>query len=118
MNAFYQATKELNIADRVTLFTASDFGRKFQSDGSGADHAWGSHAFILGDSVKGGSIYGAYPTIALNGPDDVGEGRWVPNTAVDEYSATLAKWYGVSSQSDLATVLPNIGRSQIPTSDS
>jgi uncharacterized protein (DUF1501 family) len=55
MNAFYQATKELNIADRVTLFTASDFGRKFQSNGSGADHAWGSHAFILGDPVKGGS---------------------------------------------------------------
>jgi uncharacterized protein (DUF1501 family) len=110
MNAFYQATKELNIADRVTLFTASDFGRKFQSNGTGADHAWGSHAFILGDSVKGGDIYGAYPTIALSGPDDIGEGRWVPTTAVDEYSATLAKWYGISSQTDLATVLPNIGR--------
>lgn len=110
MNAFYQATKELNIADRVTLFTASDFGRTFQSNGSGADHGWGSHAFILGDSVKGGSIYGAYPTVALSGPDDAGNGRWVPSTAVDEYSATLAKWYGVSRPTDLSTVLPNIGR--------
>ena len=110
MNAFYQATKELNIADRVTLFTASDFGRTFESNGSGADHAWGSHALILGDSVKGGNIYGTYPTIALGGPDDVGNGRWVPSTSVDEYSATLAKWYGISSPSDLATVLPNIGR--------
>ena len=110
MNAFYQATKELGVSDRVTLFTASDFSRTFQSNGGGSDHAWGSHAFILGDSVKGGDIYGAYPTIAIDGPDDVGEGRWVPTTSVDEYSATLAKWYGVSSPTDLATVLPNIGR--------
>ena len=110
MNAFYQATNELGISDRVTLFTASDFSRTFQSNGGGSDHAWGSHALVLGDSVKGGDIYGAYPTIALGGPDDVGEGRWVPSTSVDEYSATLAKWYGVSSPTDLASVLPNIGR--------
>jgi uncharacterized protein (DUF1501 family) len=110
MNAFYQATKELSISDRVTLFTASDFSRTFQSNGGGSDHAWGSHAMVLGDSVKGGDIYGAYPTIAIGGPDDVGEGRWVPSTSVDEYSATLAKWYGISSPTDLATVLPNISR--------
>jgi uncharacterized protein (DUF1501 family) len=110
MSAFYQATKELNISDRVTLFTASDFGRTFQSNGSGADHAWGSHSFVLGGSVRGGRIYGAYPTLALRGPDDIGEGRWVPTTSVDQYSATLAKWFGISSQTDLTTVLPNIGR--------
>ena len=68
MNAFYQATKELGIADRVTLFTASDFSRTFQSNGGGADHGWGSHALVLGDSVKGGDIYGAYPTIAIEWP--------------------------------------------------
>jgi uncharacterized protein (DUF1501 family) len=110
MNAFYQATKELGISDRVTLFTASDFGRTFQSNGSGADHAWGSHALVLGGSVNGGNIYGAYPTLTLGGPDDIGEGRWVPSSSVDEYSATLAKWYGISSPTDLQTVLPNIDR--------
>lgn len=110
MNAFYRATQELSIADRVTLFTASDFGRTFASNGSGADHAWGSHALILGGSVKGGDMYGSYPTLVINGPDDVGQGRWLPSIAVDEYSATLAKWYGVTSQSDLINVLPNIGR--------
>lgn len=110
MNAFYRATQELNIADRVTLFTASDFGRTFKANGSGSDHAWGSHALVMGDSVRGGEIYGSYPTLVLGGPDDVGQGRWVPTTSVDEYSATLAKWYGVDSQSDMSAVLPNIGR--------
>jgi uncharacterized protein (DUF1501 family) len=110
MNAFYQATKELGVSDRVTLFTASDFGRTFQANSSGSDHAWGSHAFVLGGSVAGGNLYGTYPTIMLGGPDDVGkQGRWVPTTAVDQYSATLAQWYGVSSPTDLGTILPNIG---------
>lgn len=115
MNAFYRATQELSIADRVTLFTASDFGRTFASNGTGADHAWGSHAMVMGGSVKGGDMYGSYPTLVLNGPDDVGQGRWLPSTAVDEYSATLAKWYGVTSSSDLVNALPNIGR--FPTND-
>jgi uncharacterized protein (DUF1501 family) len=110
MNAFYQAKKELGISDRVTLFTASDFGRTFEANSNGSDHAWGNPAFVLGGSVAGGNLYGTYPTIALGGPDDIGtDGRWVPTTAVDQYSATLAQWYGVSSPTDLVTVLPNIG---------
>jgi uncharacterized protein (DUF1501 family) len=110
MSAFYLATKELGVADRVTLFTASDFGRTFQSNGTGADHAWGSHALVLGASVNGGAIYGTFPTLAVGGPEDVGEGRWVPTSSVDQYSATLAKWYGITSPTDLRTVLPNIDR--------
>ena len=65
----------------------------------------------LGDLVKGGSIYGSMPVLALDGPDDVGDGRWIPSTAVDEYAATLARWYGVSA-GDMPTVLPNLGRFQ------
>lgn len=109
MNAFYNATVELGVANQVTTFTASDFGRTFRSNGDGSDHGWGSHAIIMGGAVKGGDLYGKMPTLAINGPDDTGLGRWIPTTSVDEYAATLATWFGVST-TDLPTVLPNIGR--------
>jgi uncharacterized protein (DUF1501 family) len=107
--AFYQATRELGVADRVTTFTASDFGRTYTSNGHGSDHGWGSHHFIVGGAVKGGQIYGRMPDLSVGGPDDTGRGRWIPTTSVDEYSATLATWFGVSA-TDLPAVLPNIGR--------
>jgi len=107
--AFQAAMNELGIADSVTTFTASDFGRTYQPNGIGCDHGWGGHHFVLGGAVEGGKIYGALPTLAINGPDDAGEGRWIPTTSVDEYSATLARWFGVAA-SDLPLVLPNLGR--------
>lgn len=109
MNAFYNATSELGVANDVTTFTASDFGRTFPTNGSGSDHGWGSHQLVMGNGVRGGQLFGHFPTLAVNGPDDTGQGRWIPTTSVDEYSATLASWFGVS-QSDLPLVLPNIGR--------
>ena len=111
LGAFYASTVELGVADAVTAFTLSDFGRTFQpASGGGTDHAWGSHHFILGGSVKGGDFYGTYPALALAGPDDASnEGRWIPTTAVDEYGATLARWLGVDDNS-LTTVFPNLGR--------
>jgi uncharacterized protein (DUF1501 family) len=109
LNAFYSATVELGIASQVTTFTASDFGRTYPTNGSGSDHGWGSHQLVLGGAVQGGRLFGTFPTLAVNGPDDTGQGRWIPTTSVDEFSATLATWFGVSA-SDLSTVLPNIGR--------
>jgi uncharacterized protein (DUF1501 family) len=109
LGAFYQATAELGCAEQVTTFTASDFGRAFSTNGDGSDHGWGSHHFILGGAVRGGDIYGRMPEWAINGPDDTGLGRWIPTTSVDEYSATLARWFGVSP-TNLPLVLPNIGR--------
>lgn len=111
--AFDAAMTELNVADSVTAFTASDFGRTYVSNGDGSDHGWGSHHFVLGGAVQGGRIYGQVPTLAVNGPNDAGEGRWIPTTSVDEYSATLARWFGVAS-SDLPLVLPNLGRFAAP----
>lgn len=109
VNAFYNATVELGVANQVTTFTASDFGRTFRSNGDGSDHGWGSHHFVVGGAVRGTDIYGRMPTLSINGPDDTGLGRWIPTTSVDEYAATLATWFGVSSL-DLPIVLPNIGR--------
>jgi uncharacterized protein (DUF1501 family) len=113
MNAFYNATVELGVDHQVTTFTASDFGRTYPTNGSGSDHGWGSHQFVMGGAVLGGRFYGTFPTLAVNGPDDTGQGRWIPTTSVDEFSATMASWFGVSS-SDLAAVFPNIGRFSQP----
>lgn len=114
MLAFYNATVSLGVADNVTSFTMSDFSRTLKPNSSGTDHAWGSHHLVLGGGVKGGDIYGQFPTLALNGPDDAdGAGRWVPTTAVDQYAATLASWLGVTT-GDLSTVLPNLSRFASP----
>lgn len=107
LNAFYQATQELGVSNQVTTFTMSDFARALQpNSASGSDHAWGSHHIVLGGAVKGGQIYGTYPTLALGGPDDAGSnGRWIPTTGAAQYAATLASWFGVPD-ADLNSVLP------------
>jgi uncharacterized protein (DUF1501 family) len=130
MRAFYDEMVLQGISDKVTTFTLSDFARTFQPSGSGAgsvgtDHAWAGHGFIMGGSVKGGTFYGSlrpdgtgspfgYPTLQLGGPDDTDtRGRWIPTTAVDQYAATLATWYGLAA-SDIAAVFPNLSRFSTP----
>jgi len=109
MQAFYNATGEMGIPDKVTAFTESDFGRTLQPSGTGCDHGWGSHHLVLGGAVKGGNVYGAFPALALGGPDDSGNrGAMIPSTSIDQYGATLAKWFGVSAAA-LPTVFPRIG---------
>lgn len=108
IKSFYDATVELGVANQVTTFTGSDFGRTLTSNGDGSDHGWGSHQFLVGGAVQGGRFHGQLPAFSVNGPDDVGQGRLLPTTSVDQLAATLATWMGVSN-SNLPLVVPNIG---------
>jgi uncharacterized protein (DUF1501 family) len=109
MAAFYQATQELGVTNQVTTFTLSEFARTLEpGSNGGSDHAWGGHQLILGGAVKGNTIYGTFPTLVLGGPNDADQnGRWIPTTALDQYAATLATWFGVSA-ANLPAIFPNL----------
>ena len=96
LKAFYDATVELGVANDVTTFTMSDFGRALNSNGMGSDHGWGAHQLVMGGAVSGGALYGTFPTVATGTGTDVGQGRLLPTTSIEEYGATFAKWMGVS----------------------
>ncbi len=105
LSAFYNATIELGLSSAITTFTASEFGRTLTVNNDGSDHGWGGMHFVLGDAVNGQRFYGIPPVVASNGPDDVGQGRLLPTTSVDQYAATLGRWFGLGD-ADLLGVLP------------
>ncbi len=114
LGAFDSALQELGMADKVTTFTASDFGRTLSLNGDGTDHGWGGHQFMMGGSVRGKAFYGTVPPLSTGNTDasedqwHVGQGRLLPSTSVDQYAATLARWFGVA-ENELYGVLPNLG---------
>ena len=113
MTAFYNATAALGVANQVTAFTASDFGRTLTFNGDGSDHGWGSHHLMVGGAVKGQAFYGTPPPVSVGNTSaaedqwHVGQGRLLPSTSVDQYAATLARWFGVAD-TELAGILPNL----------
>ena len=120
LNAFQNAMQKIgtqygdaDFEKRVVSFTNSDFGRTFPSNALGSDHGWGSHHLVVGGGVNGRKTYGKWPTLAVGGPDDTSTGRWIPTTSVDQFAATLAKWFGVDD-SKMSTVFPNLGRFAVP----
>jgi uncharacterized protein (DUF1501 family) len=108
VTAFYRTLEVLGFGEKVTLFTASDFGRTLTSNGAGSDHAWGGNQLVVGGALAGRRVFGQYPELFEDNALDVGRGRLIPTTSVDEYFAELALWLGVP-KSSLSMVLPNIG---------
>lgn len=107
LSYFDTAIAAAGMAQQITAFTASDFNRTFTTNGDGTDHAWGGHHLVAGAAVKGGDIYGAYPTLgvdaaasgataAFNNPDASGT-AFIPTTSVETYMATMATWMGVTA---------------------
>ncbi|MEJ1964001.1 MAG: DUF1501 domain-containing protein [Gammaproteobacteria bacterium] len=107
LKAFWDVIGELGVQKNVTVFTVSDFGRTLTTNGDGADHGWGNHQLVLGGSVKGGRFYGTMPNLTVGGPDDMGQGRLIPTTSVEQSAATLARWFGVG-EADLVALLPTL----------
>ena len=129
---FYNALASVGLANNATAFTASDFGRSITVNGDGTDHGWGGHHFIVGGAVQGGKFYGNgcgfsgqapeyglvmpslmnpitpydVPSPNKNDPGD-GRGGLIPTTSVDQYGATLAKWFGLNT-SDINLIFPNL----------
>ncbi len=123
LRSFYDEMVAQGVSDKVTLFTMSDFSRTFYPAGVGAgivgtDHAWANHHFVIGGAVNGGDFYGVntangtpFQNLTMNGPDDAdsgtgARGRWIPTTSVEQYAATLARWYGLP-EIDMPSVFPN-----------
>ena len=119
---YFDATlTAMGVSQNVTTFTASDFGRTFTSNGDGSDHGWGGHHFVMGGAVRGGDIYGAFPAYGtadgkggFNSPDQIASGALLPRISVDQYAATLGKWFGVAD-GDLAGILPNLANFEAST---
>jgi len=115
VGAFYTAAQEVGTDTSTITFTASEFGRTLQPNGSaGSDHAWGNHHFVIGTgaskggSLLGGQFWGQFPSLALGGPDDANtRGTIVPTISVDQYAATMAQWLGVSA-ANLPSIFPNL----------
>jgi uncharacterized protein (DUF1501 family) len=108
LSAFYNATVEMQVQNSITSFTLSDFGRTLQPGGTGSDHGWGSHYFVMGGAVKGGDVYGTFPQLILSGPDDANSrGVLIPTTSIAQYGSTLAKWFG-ATDAELDQVFPTL----------
>ena len=115
MTAFQRSMEQLGLADSVTAFTASDFGRTFTSNGKGSDHGWAGNQLIVGGAVNGGEIYGALPQLSLASELNIDDNRgsFIPTTSIEQYAAVLAHWFGVPV-ANLADALPTLGRFDMP----
>lgn len=108
LGAFWTSLGEIGAQNEVTTFSMSEFARTLSSNGNGSDHAWGGVQFVMGGMVNGGRLYGTFPDQVLNNAVSFSRGQTIPSTSVDQMAATLARWMGVTSTTDLAAIFPNL----------
>lgn len=104
---FQSAMVELGVSQQVTTFTMTDFGRTLNNNGDGTDHGWGGHSWIIGGDVVGRRIYGQMPELRLGSDLDVGRGRLIPTTSIEQLGSTLARWFGLR-YGDALEIFPNL----------
>jgi hypothetical protein len=118
MRYFDTALGAIGARNNVTTFTASDFGRTFTSNGDGTDHGWGAHHFVMGGAVRGRDLYGRFPTLGTknannnnfdSSPDQLGNGALLPETSVDQFAATMGRWFGLTD-SQLLEIFPALAQ--------
>lgn len=97
------------LSEQVVTFTQSEFGRTLTSNGDGTDHGWAGNQIIMGEPVRGGRIFGHMPAQVINSNDDLGDGRIIPTTSIDQFGAEIAQWFGLG-QSEINEVFPNLHR--------
>jgi uncharacterized protein (DUF1501 family) len=114
ISAFYQATVEMGIENDVLLFTASEFGRSLITNGDGTDHGWGAHHFVVGGGVNGNTIYGDIPPYEIGHDYDYERGHLIPKVSVEQYAATMGKWFGLSD-AEILEAMPTL--SNFPITD-
>jgi uncharacterized protein (DUF1501 family) len=112
LGAFQSALQDIGMQNQVTTFTATEFGRSLTPNGSGTDHGWGGHSLVMGGAVNGNDIHGIVPTLAANSSDTVENNRIIPTSSVDQYGATLARWFGLD-EAELDTLFPNLRNFQV-----
>ncbi len=105
--AFYQATVEMGIENDVLLFTASEFGRSLVVNGDGTDHGWGAHHFVVGGGVNGNTIYGDIPPYEIGHDYDYERGHLIPKVSVEQYAATMGKWFGLTN-AEILEAMPTL----------
>jgi uncharacterized protein (DUF1501 family) len=107
VGGFASALKTMGVWDQVVTFTQSDFGRTLTSNGDGSDHAWSGLQLVMGGATRGGDIYGTYPILELGRDNEIGGGIFIPDISVDQYAATIARWFGVADR-NLDTICPHL----------